>query len=77
MTRPNGTAGRVERALRRVVLGPVEGRRGLSDSEIHTAIHAPFQGSVNRQDYGPRGCAGFVVVPVLFVALLLRGGRRR
>lgn len=31
----------------------------------------------NRKDYGPKGCAGIVLAPVVLVAtLLLRGGRR-
>ncbi|MGB3443840.1 MAG: hypothetical protein WBA97_34315 [Actinophytocola sp.] len=30
-----------------------------------------------RRDYGPAGCAGIVLAPVVLVAaLLLRGGRR-
>lgn len=30
----------------------------------------------NRKDYGPKGCVGIVLAPVVLVALLLRGGRR-
>ena len=31
----------------------------------------------HRRDYGPKGCAGIVLAPVvLAVAVLLRGGRR-
>lgn len=36
-------------------------------------------GGGGRRDYGPKGCAGFAVLPALFAAVALmvrRGGRR-
>lgn len=41
----------------------------------HGAQHN-LQGSPYRRDYGPKGCAGIVLAPVVLVAMLLRGGRR-
>lgn len=41
------------------------------------ALRSNLQGLPYRKDYGPKGCAGIVVAPVLVVlAVLLRGGRR-
>jgi hypothetical protein len=40
-------------------------------------VRADLQGSPYRKDYGPKGCAGIVLAPVVLVAVaLLRGGRR-
>lgn len=40
------------------------------------AVLRADQGLPYRRDYGPKGCAGIVLAPVVLVALLLRGGRR-
>ena len=47
------------------------------DRNATPPIRADLQGSPYRRDYGPKGCAGIVLAPVLLMAaLLLRGGRR-
>jgi len=47
------------------------------DRTATPGVRADLQGSPYRKDYGPKGCAGIVLAPVVLVAaLLLRGGRR-
>lgn len=46
------------------------------DRTATPGVRADLQGSPYRRDYGPKGCAGIVLAPVVLVALLLRGGRR-
>ena len=43
MGAPKKPAGKVEKAIRRVILGPVSGRRDLSDEEIRQGVEEPQQ----------------------------------
>lgn len=41
------------------------------------ALRSNLQGSPYRKDYGPKGCAGIVLAPVVLVVALLLPGRKR
>lgn len=47
------------------------------DRSATQGMRADLQGSPYRKDYGPKGCAGIVLAPVLLVAMALLPGRKR